>query len=341
MEADERFLIAAMRIRGESNASIARLIGRHRSTVGRELKRNRAPYDGVYRSARAQEMTGARRRRSRRNTQFEKGDIRWVEALIREKWSPEQIAGFFKSRDELAISHETIYRHIWRDKRKGGTLYQELRWSRKKRIKRRGSYDSRGRLAGKPKIGDRPNIVETRDRIGDWEIDTVHGDGKDSVITLVERRTGFTLIGKVRALTVEEVTRVTIELIRRHPGRFLTITSDNGTEFHGYEKIERETGVRFYFATPHHSWERGTNENTNGLLRQYLPKRTSMANLDQADCDEVAYKLNQRPRKRLGFNTPNQVFLQNIPCCTSKLNLGCVGYTGIRSKRSRVRCLYF
>ena len=322
LEADERFLISAMRLRGESHAEIARLLGRHRSTVGREVERNRAPYDGVYRSARAQEKAHARLKRTRRKTQYTAEDLRWVDTLLKEKWSPEQIAGYLKSRGELKISHETIYRHIWRDKKKGGTLHTHLRWGQKQRHKRYRSRDSRGRLAGKRHITERAACIEERSRIGDWEIDTVHGSGRDSIVTLVERRTGYLLVGKVSALTVEETNRATIELMGRYPGWFKTITSDNGTEFHGYAEIEKATGVMFYFATPHHSWERGTNENTNGLIRQYLPKRTCMANLDQEDCDQIAEKLNQRPRKRHGFNTPNQAFLKNAPCCTSKLKTG-------------------
>ena len=322
LAAEERFLIAAMRHREVSLAGIARFLGRHRSTIGREVNRNRSGYDGGYRSARAHEKTQARRGLSRRNMQFGKAEIGWVEALIRERWSPEQISGYLKKCGELRISHETIYRHIWRDKKRGGTLHTNLRWGQKQRYKRYRSRDSRGRLAGKRHITERAACVEDRSRIGDWEIDTVHGAGRESIVTLVERRTGYLLVGKVSALTVEETNRATIELMGRYPGWFKTITSDNGTEFHGYAEIEKATGVMFYFATPHHSWERGTNENTNGLIRQYLPKRTSMANLDQEDCDQIAETLNQRPRKRHGFNTPNQAFLKNAPCCTSKLKTG-------------------
>ena len=309
LSAEERFLIAALRSHGLSSPGIAGVLGRHRSTIWREVRRNCAPYDGGYRSARAHERAGARRKLSRRNQQFGEEQLARVEALLAQKWSPQQISGHLRRSGEFSISHETIYRHIWRDHRRGGRLHLHLRWARKKRRKRYGRYDSRGRLAGKRRISERPRAVESRRQIGHWEIDTVMGKAQECVVTLVERRTGYVLLGKLPARTAEQATRATIELIRRHPGRFKTITADNGTEFHSYPQIEAATGVRFYFATPHHAWERGTNENTNGLLRQYLPKRRSMARITQHHCDSIAEELNTRPRKRHEYKTPNQCFL--------------------------------
>jgi IS30 family transposase len=210
---------------------------------------------------------------------------------------------------ELRISHETIYRYVWNDRARGGSLYRDFRQAAKKRRKRYRAYDSRGRLAGKRHISERPRTVEKRRQPGHWEIDTVMGDGaRHCVLTLVERATGFVVIGKLRTRGSHETARKAIELIRRYPGRFKTITSDNGTEFHAYQRVEKATGVKFYFATPHHAWERGTNENTNGLIRQYLPKRTSMTHVDQRHCDWVAKQLNERPRKRYGFETPEEKF---------------------------------
>ena len=187
-----------------------------------------------------------------------------------------------------------------------------MRQAAKKRRKRYGAYDSRGRLAGKRHISERPPEVETRQAIGHWEIDTVMGTehGRNSVVTMVERATGYTVMGKLERHCAADATARCIELIERHAGRVLTITADNGTEFHSYAEIEAATGAEFYFATPHHSWERGTNENTNGLIRQYLPKRTSLAHVTQADCDAIAAKLNSRPRKRLGYKTPEECYAQ-------------------------------
>ena len=231
-----------------------------------------------------------------------------VEALLAEKLSPEQISGRLRREGLLDVSYETIYKYIWADKEAGGLMYLDLRQPFKRR-KRYGSHERRGRLIGKRHISQRPAVIERRAQVGHWEIDTVHGTGsKDAVVTLVERAAGTVLIGKLADLTAATLSRRVILLIRRfekqHGPTFKTITADNGTEFHSYERIEKATGVTIYFATPYHSWERGTNENTNGLIRQYLPKRTSMAQLTQTDCNAIERSLNTRPRKRYAFQTP-------------------------------------
>jgi len=306
---EERYQIAALRQAGCWQAEIARRVGRHRSTISRELARNRSRGDGRYRASKAQERTNGRRSRSRRNQRFGPTDWRRVQRLLRRQWSPEQAAGHLAKRGDLAISHETIYRHVWADRADGGDLHRHLRCAPKKRRKRYGRYDSRGRLAGKRAIGERPAAIEGRQVVGHWEIDTVMGHGNTHcIVTLVERATGYLLIGKLRSRNAGELTRRTIALIRRSPRKFKTITADNGTEFHSYKKIERATRVKFYFATPYHSWERGTNENTNGLVRQYLPKRKSMAGMTQRRCDAIAKKLNSRPRKRYDYDTPEERF---------------------------------
>jgi len=302
-------MLAALRRQGSNQSEIARALGRHRSTVCRELCRNSTRADGRYRAFTAQERANGRRSRSRRNLRFSARDFARVEGLLRRQWSPEQVAGYLARTGHLSISHETIYRYVWRDKRAGGTLYTCLRGARKRRRKRYGAYDSRGRLAGKRLISERPAEAEARGRVGHWEADTVMGAGtKDCVVTLVERKTGLVLVGKLADRTAESLSRRAISLMRRHGGRFETVTADNGTEFHGYERIERRTGVVFYFARPYHPWERGSNENANGLLRQYLPKGASMAGLTQQRCNAIARKLNTRPRKRLGFRTPLECY---------------------------------
>ena len=315
LNAEERSALAALRRVGLSQAAIAGELGRHRSTVWRELRRNAAPHDGWYRAGRAEERAVARRKRSRRNSQFGSAELGRVEELLQEEWSPEQVSGHLGRTGELAISHETIYRHVWRDLKAGGTLHLHLRGARKQCRKRYGRNDSRGRLAGKRRIGERPAAVESRERSGHWEIDTVMGESlgesSDCILTLVERKTGYVLIGKLGARTAAEANRSVLELMARHPGRVRTITADNGTEFHWYAKVEAVSRVKFYFATPHHSWERGTNENTNGLIRQYLPKGHSMAGVTQGQCDRIAEQLNSRPRKRHGYKTPNQCFFRH------------------------------
>lgn len=306
---EERYTIAALRREGLNQSQIARHLGRHRSTICREVRRNAARWDGAYRAQKAIERTKSRRSYSRRNSQFDQRDWEIVEGRLKDNWSPEQISGRLWLEDTLSISHETIYSHIWTNKAEGGDLYLYLRGARKLRRKRHNSYDSRGRLAGKRHISERPGYVEKRQSIGHWEIDTVVGAGtKDCVSTLVERKTGYAFIGKLSDRSKLGMSHRIKGLIRRTPNHFKTITADNGTEFHDYESIESATGVKFYFATPYHSWERGSNENFNGLLRQYLPKRTSQAGLTQRDCDAIAKKLNTRPRKRLGYKTPEECF---------------------------------
>jgi IS30 family transposase len=233
-----------------------------------------------------------------------------VERYVRLDWSPEQASGFLRVEGILSISHESIYIHIWRDKRAGGTLWTHLRQSRKKKRKRYGGRDGRGRLAGKRHISERPAEIETRSELGHWEIDTIKGDSqaRHSAVTLVERSSGYLQIGKLERHRAADTARCCVDLIARRPESFSTITADNGTEFHSYRDIEAATGVEFYFATPYHSWERGTNENTNGLIRQYLPKGRSMADITQADCDAIAAKLNSSPRKRLGYKTPEECY---------------------------------
>jgi len=315
LNAEERSVLAALRTHGLSLAEIGRHLGRHRSTIWREVRRNCAPYDGGYRSRRAHQRAHARRWRSRRNSQFGKAQWARVETLLRQEWSPEQVAGYLRRHGELSISHETIYRHVWRDRQRGGSLHLHLRCAQKQCRKRYGRNDSRGRLAGKRMIGERPASIEKRRRLGHWEIDTMMGqslgESSDCILTLVERKTGYVQIGKLAARTVEQASKATLALMRRHPQQFKTITSDNGTEFHGYAHIEAASAVKFYFANPHHSWERGTNENTNGLIRQYLPKGQSMASLTQSHCDAIATHLNERPRKRHAYRTPNDCFLRH------------------------------
>ncbi len=236
-----------------------------------------------------------------------------VEACLRQQWSPEQASGWLRRKRQLSISYETIYRYVWADRKQGGGLYLHLRCSPKQRRKRYSHYDSRGRLAGKRPISERPAGAQNRSRVGHLEADTVIGNISDKhcVLTLVDRKTGYVMIGKLDNRTVDATNRRAIRMINNAARPTRTITADNGTEFHGYKAIEAATGSNFYFATPYHSWERGTSENTNGLIRQYLPKRSSMANVTQSACNRIAHKLNTRPRKRLGFRTPEECYVQN------------------------------
>lgn len=305
LTSEERYALATLRRQGYTMRGIARALDRAPSTISREVKRNRRK-DGRYRAFTADQRARARRSRSRRNQRFSSADWALVLTCLKQHWSPEQISGRLRKDGVLSISHESIYRQIWLDKRRGGTRYKLLRQAGKKRRKRYGAYDSRGRLAGKRHISERPPEVEHRRTLGHWEIDTVVGPGKPCIVTLVERSTGYVLIGKMRARTTAELNRAALALFSQAPLPVRTVTADNGTEFHAYADLEATTGARFFFATPHHSWERGSSENANGLIRQYLPKRKSMARLSQDRCDTIAEKLNTRPRKRLDYRTPEE-----------------------------------
>ena len=305
---NERSIIGHMKRQGLSQAEMARWLGRHRSSISRELSRNSNKV-GVYRAQNAQEHTNARRSKSRKGGQFDTIAIDLVLYYLKQKWSPEQISQSLKRWRLLSISHETIYKHIWQNKKAGGDWYTHLRQSSKKRRKRYRAYDSRGVMAGKRSLSERPKSAENRTRKGHYEIDTVLGKGsRHCILTLVDRKTGYTIIRKLAQRTTHEVNHA-LKTVLKKDSQIKTITADNGTEFHQYEKIENATGVKFYFAQPYHAWERGTNENTNGLIRQYLPKNKSMAKITQDVCSTIEKELNQRPRKRHGFRTPEELYV--------------------------------
>ncbi len=229
----ERYELSALRKQGLKQAQIARALGRDRSTISREVRRN-AKKDGAYRPALADDFARWRRSRSRRNQRFAPADWELVETWIKEDFSPEQVSGWLRRYRLLSISHETIYRYIWDDRRRGGTLYRHLRGSNKKRRKRYGRNDSRGRLAGKKPIALRPPGAHNRSRVGHLEGDTVLGTDKHCLLTLVDRKTGYLMIAKLKARTVAELNRTAIELINNAARRIRSVTVDNGSEFHCY-----------------------------------------------------------------------------------------------------------
>ena len=309
---EERYAITAQLMCGRSQTQIAQLLGRDRSTISRELRRNRTHHDDKYRAEKAHSYAVARRRRCRRRPQFTLAEMALVARLLRKKWSAEQIAGTLKKRGTLHISHETIYRRIRWDKKIGGDLWRHTRIMSKFGRKRYRSRDSRGVLPGKRSIAERPPEVEQRQEFGHWEGDTVMGkDMRHCVLTLVERKTGYAILKKLTSRSKDEVTRAATRALRQHSRNFRTLTLDNGTEFHDYAILEQRFPVKVYFATSYHSWERGSNENFNGLLRQYLPKGVCMRNVTQAQCAHIADDLNHRPRKRHDFDTPTALYPRN------------------------------
>jgi len=308
----ERYAMANMLHQGYSYRAIGQVLGRATSTISRERRRNATTHDGHYRAEKAQQYATARRRRTRKKSQYDARQWLEGERLLRRRWSPEQIVGRRQALRQPSMSKETIYRYVRRQRRAGGQLWRELRIMSKFGRKRRGSPTTRGRLVGKRHISQRPRAVQRRRQTGHWEGDTVMGaDQRHCVLTLVERVTGYVVIKKLSARNKEQAAAGLSLAIQQLRGRVRTITLDNGTEFHDYERVEREHGVKFYFATPYHSWERGTNENTNGLIRQYLPKGMCMRNVSQCDCECIAYALNSRPRRRLGFRTPSETFARS------------------------------
>jgi transposase, IS30 family len=306
---DQRYLISRNKAAGKSIREIADFCGRSPSTISREIRRNSTTGDGAYRAEKAHSYATARRRRCRRGSHFSEAVLQDVDDAIRLRWSPEQIVGQFSENGKPVPSHETIYRRIRRDKRQGGNLFRFTRIMSKIGRKRYRSRPARGILHGKRHISERPTCANQRTRIGDWEGDTVMGkDSKHCLFTLVDRKSGFTIIRILPDRTTRAVTEAALQVIGRSDLTFNTITFDNGTEFHDYKQLEKNDGPICYFATPYHSWERGTNENTNGLIRQYLPKGRCLANVSQAQCDWIADQLNQRPRKRLNYQTPESVY---------------------------------
>ena len=305
---DERYVIARMMHSGHSMRDVARVLDRAVSTISRERRRNVTTHDGGYRAEKAQQYAMARRRRSRKKDQYSQQEWSRVARLLERKWSPQQIVGRARLRRQSCMSKETIYRRVRRERRAGGQLWRCLRVVSKFGRKHRGSPATRGRLVGKRHISQRPAAAQRRRQLGHWEGDTVMGaDLRHCVLTLVERVSGYVGIKKLIARTKEQAAAALSAAIARLRAMVRTITLDNGTEFHDYERVEKAHGVPFYFATPYHSWERGTNENTNGLIRQYLPKGMCMRHVDQAQCNRIALALNNRPRLRLGFKTPSEV----------------------------------
>jgi IS30 family transposase len=309
----ERYTLSVLKRAGHSFRSIAKIMQRDPSTISREVERNAttAPHleRPFYAPSKAQEHANGRRRRSRRVKHHGPEVYAHIEELLAQtQWSPEQIASKLPEQLGVRLSHMTIYRHVRRDQRAGAVMFRHLRQGGKRRRKRTYSPEKRGKLGNKPMIDTRPAAVECRQEVGHWEGDTVMGASgeRTCLLTLVERSTGIAQVVRLPHRTVRAVNRATINVIQASGLPFKTITWDNGTEFHGYRQIEAATGVRCYFAFPHHPWERGSNENFNGLLRQYFRKGKPLTRSRQSDCDQATAKLNQRPRKRYDFQTPTQ-----------------------------------
>ena len=305
----QRYQIYALKKVGQDQQTIAAVLGVSPSTVSRELRRNRSQRG--YRAHQAHQQALARRRHKAKATKMTPAVVARVEALIGQDWSPEQVAGRLHREEGVRISIERIYQHLRADRQAGGPLWPHLRHSRKKRKKRYGKPDARGQIKDRVSIEVRPAIVDEKSRIGDWEIDLVIGaKHRGALLTLVERRSRYTLLGKVRSKQADEVAAQAIALLQPHQDHTFTVTADNGKEFAAHQTIAQAVGAAVYFAHPYHSWERGLNENTNGLIRQYAPKGESLEHLTQQEVDYIRNQLNHRPRKCLDFQTPHEVLCQ-------------------------------
>lgn len=308
---DERYQIWANKKAGFSVPEIADELGRHKSSIYREIARNTG--DKGYRPKQANNKAKQRKSEAEKAIKMTVDLIDIIEKKLEIEWSPEQISGWLLNEKSILISHERIYQHVWQDKRKGGELFKYLRCQGKKYDKRRNGKSTRGQIKNQISIDDRPKVVNDKKRVGDWEIDTVIGKNhQGAIVTVVERKTLFTVAALVNSKQADPVTTATIQLLTPLKSRVHTITADNGKEFAYHEKLVDQLETKVYFAHPYSSWERGLNENTNGLLRQYFPKGTDFRTLNQSDVDRAVDRINHRPRKTLGFKTAAQMMERSL-----------------------------
>lgn len=304
---DARCLIAGLKSIKTSIRNIAKKLNVSASTISRELARN--SQNNVYTASKAEKRYQKRRKNSIKPRVLNPNVRAQIIYGLSQYHSPEQISGSLKKRN-IKVSHETIYKFIWDDKKNGGELYTRLRHGAKKYNKRSGVNAGRGSIPGRIDISERDPIVETKSRIGDWEADTVIGaNHKGAIVSLVERYSKITLLRKVPNKTKEDVTAAIIDALKPYKDKVLTITYDNGGEFADHQIIADTLDTKCYFATPYTSWQRALNEHTNGLLRQFIPKKTEFTNVSKEDVARYQNLLNNRPRKILDFNTPILVFL--------------------------------
>jgi len=302
----QRYTIECLLAQGQSKTKIAQAIGVATSTVCREIKRNCDQRNGVYKSGLAQRKCQARHQQKPKLMRFTEQVIGRAEALLLSDFSPEQVVGYCQKKQEPMVSHETIYQYIWKDKKAGGNLHQHLRHQGRK-YRKRGAYkDSRGIITNRVDIQQRPDIVARKKRFGDLEVDTIIGKNhQGAIVTLNDRATGMLKMKKVNTREASLVEKAIVDLVQDwKPFGLHTMTADNGKEFANHQSISETTGINIYFAKPYHSWQRGANENLNGLVRQYLPKQTDFSSVSDEQVQAIENKLNERPRKRYNYRSP-------------------------------------
>jgi len=309
---EKRYQITALIKAGFNQKDIAFEIGVHPSTISRELRRNNDKVRG-YNAELAQIKSTKVEMQKKKRYSLTKSIEKYIRVKLKQDWSPEQISGRMKLDTGVSVVHETIYRYIYANKKNGGKLYTYLRHKNKKYHCRSNDYRSRGTIIDRVMIDKRPKIVEKKNRIGDLEIDTVVGKNhKGFLVTVVDRKSKFTLIKNVPSKEAQIVTEALIEMIQPIKEITHTITSDNGKEFAYHKQVSAALDTDFYFANPYHSWERGLNEHTNGLIRQYLPKKSEFLHVSKDEIIMIQDRLNHRPRKVLSYKTPYEVFFSEL-----------------------------
>lgn len=315
---EQRYTIERLLQKGHTITYIASCIDKHKSVVSREIKRNCDQRSGQYKSDLAQRKYQCRQKTKPKKIHFTKEVQQQVESLLREDYSPEQICGSLALEDKFCVSVERIYQHIWKDKRRGGDLYKHLRTQGKRYQKRGASKDKRGRIKGRVDIDHRPKIVEQRNRFGDLEVDLIIGKNhQQAIVTINDRASGMLKMRKVESKDTNLVSKAIVEALEDWKPYLKTLTSDNGKEFADHFYVSENLNISYYFAKPYHPWQRGSNENLNGLIRQYFKKGSDFTKITQEQIKQVENKLNNRPRKRFNYNNPifvmdQLLFNQNV-----------------------------
>jgi IS30 family transposase len=305
---NERYQIYIMKKAGHTQKYIADMLNRHPSTISRELNRN----SGLkgYRPAQAQRLSDSRRKEAYKAYKVTEEVRKWIERLVRQELSPQQVTDYLEKHKKLSLHHETVYQLIYADKAAGGDMYTHMRIASKAYRKRYGHNDRRGKIKDRVDIDQRPAVVDRRNRVGDWEGDTVIGKGSSGVLlTMVERKTLYTVIVRLESKKSDLLAEAAVCKMSHLKPKIKTITFDNGLEFANHGVIAKGLEADIYFAHPYASWERGINENTNGLIRQYFPKGTDFSKVSDADIQHAMNRLNNRPRKTRGGKSPNELFM--------------------------------
>jgi len=307
---EQRYTISCLQSTGSSYQKIGNIIGKDKSVIWREVNRNKNQKTGMYDCDLAQRKATQRQKEKPKKIYFTQEMKVYIDSLIREDYSPEQIVGFSSLNEIDCVSHERIYQYIWEDKKKQGDLYNHLRRKGRKNRKRGNARDNRGLIRNRVSIDQRPKHIDNRDLFGDLEVDLVMGKNhQHALLTINDRASGMLKMTKVESKQAPVVTSAIIDLLTEWIPYINTITADNGKEFAGHQNVAEALSIDYYFAHPYHSWERGSNENLNGLVRQYFPKGSDFTQLSDQYIKQIETKINSRPRKRFGYRNP--IFVMN------------------------------